>query len=103
VFAVVEAMCWRLWRLCGGCRGYVVAVAEAMWWLEEMELKQALQFSFGLGLCNRHVFLFLNGDGWKTIESLFLGVKATLNREYQGISRVSRVCLSVTKKQTING
>jgi hypothetical protein len=26
----------------------VVAVAEAMWWLE---LKQALGFSFGLGLC----------------------------------------------------
>ena len=25
-------------------------VAEDMWWLEELELKQALQFCFGLGL-----------------------------------------------------
>ena len=30
----------------------MVGVAEAMWWvLEELELKQALRFSFGLGLC----------------------------------------------------
>ena len=27
-------------------------VTEDMWWLEELELKQALQFCFGLGLCN---------------------------------------------------
>ena len=50
---VAEAMWWRLRRLCGGgCGGYVVAVAEAMWWvLEELELKQALRYSFGLGIC----------------------------------------------------
>jgi hypothetical protein len=55
-------MCWRLWRLCGGgCGGYVVAVEEAMWWLEELKLKQALQFSFGLGLCNKkYVWLQTN-------------------------------------------
>ena len=29
-----------------------MTVVEAMWWLEELELKQALRFSFGLGLCN---------------------------------------------------
>ena len=54
---VAEAMWWWLRRLCGGgCGGYVVAVVEAMWWvLEELELKQALRYSFGLGLCkNNH-------------------------------------------------
>ena len=28
-----------------------MTVVEAMWWLEELELKQAFRFSFGLGLC----------------------------------------------------
>jgi hypothetical protein len=52
VVAVAEAMCCRLRRQCGGgCGGYVVAVAEAMWWFEELELKEALRLSFGLGLC----------------------------------------------------
>ena len=37
-----------LQRLCGGgCGGYVVVVAETMWWLEEFEL--GLGFCLGLG------------------------------------------------------
>ena len=35
-------------------------VAEAMWWLEELELKQALRFSFGLGL-GKYCYPYFSG------------------------------------------
>jgi hypothetical protein len=49
------SLLFRWWRRIygGGCAGYVVVVAQDIWWLEELEVKQALQFSFGLGLCKK--------------------------------------------------
>jgi hypothetical protein len=45
-----------LFRVCGlGCVGWVG-------WLEELELKKALQFSFGLGLCKNQSLPVIGGS-----------------------------------------
>jgi hypothetical protein len=46
-------------------------------WLEELELKQALQFSFGLGLCKRNfhllkVIIHSSKTKHKTISAFFI-------------------------------